>query len=174
MFNRGAEALLQAGDGIRSVNDRLACARPSEHNALVALLSATVACGVHSAAAAGGSLQVHRREPSPPLTLSVSPFHSTLPGRSAPLAALVFLIDASAPVRSRAATMRAIYGLTPTESRIADLLLQGMEIRGISGHLGTTLETARFHVKRILTKTGSRRQSELVRRMLALPSQSEQ
>jgi DNA-binding CsgD family transcriptional regulator len=70
--------------------------------------------------------------------------------------------------------MRAIYGLTPTESRIADLLLQGMEIRGISGHLGTTLETARFHVKRILTKTGSRRQSELVRRMLALPSQSEQ
>jgi DNA-binding CsgD family transcriptional regulator len=37
--------------------------------------------------------------------------------------------------------------------------------------LGITLETARFHLKRVLTKTGARRQSELMRLMLSLPGQ---
>jgi DNA-binding CsgD family transcriptional regulator len=65
--------------------------------------------------------------------------------------------------------MRKLYKLTPAEGRIADLLLEGLEVREVSQRLGVTLETARFHVKRVLAKTGVRRQSELVRLMLGLP-----
>jgi DNA-binding CsgD family transcriptional regulator len=35
--------------------------------------------------------------------------------------------------------------------------------------MGLTLETARFHVKRVLAKTGTKRQTELMRLMLSLP-----
>jgi len=61
--------------------------------------------------------------------------------------------------------------LTPAESRLADLLLQGYEVRAAADHLRTTLETTRFHLKRVLAKTGTRRQAELMRLMLSLPGQ---
>jgi DNA-binding CsgD family transcriptional regulator len=65
--------------------------------------------------------------------------------------------------------MKMLYGLTPTESRLADLLLEGLDVRGAAQRLGITIETARFHLKRVLAKTDTRRQTELMRLMLSLP-----
>jgi DNA-binding CsgD family transcriptional regulator len=65
--------------------------------------------------------------------------------------------------------LRTLYGLTPTETRVAEHLLAGLEIRELAAKMVMTLETARFHVKRILAKTGAHRQSELMRLMLSLP-----
>jgi DNA-binding CsgD family transcriptional regulator len=65
-----------------------------------------------------------------------------------------------------------LYRLTPTEARLADLLLGGLEVRAVADHLGITIETARFHLKRVLAKTGTHRQTELVRLMLTLPGTS--
>jgi DNA-binding CsgD family transcriptional regulator len=67
--------------------------------------------------------------------------------------------------------MRQLYGLTPAEARVANLLLEGLEVREAAERLGITLETARFHLKRVLAKTGTRRQTELLRLMLSLPGQ---
>jgi DNA-binding CsgD family transcriptional regulator len=39
----------------------------------------------------------------------------------------------------------------------------------VANGLSLTLETARFHTKRVLAKTGTRRQTELMRLMLSLP-----
>jgi DNA-binding CsgD family transcriptional regulator len=58
--------------------------------------------------------------------------------------------------------------LTPAEARVADRLL---EVREIADRLGITLETCRFHLKRVLVNTGARRQAELIRLMLSLPGQ---
>jgi DNA-binding CsgD family transcriptional regulator len=65
--------------------------------------------------------------------------------------------------------MRQLYGLTPTEARLADLLLEGLEVREISNRLSISVETARFHLKRVLAKSGTHRQTELIRLMLSLP-----
>ena len=70
---------------------------------------------------------------------------------------------------SRVDLLRNLYRLTPTEARIADLIGQGKEIRDTALILGKTLEIARFHVKRVLAKTGTHRQAELVKLVLALP-----
>jgi len=67
--------------------------------------------------------------------------------------------------------MQQLYGLTPTESRLADLLVEGLDVRDAAGRLRITLETTRFHLKRIFAKTGTRRQTELLRLMLSLPGQ---
>jgi DNA-binding CsgD family transcriptional regulator len=88
---------------------------------------------------------------------------------SAQLAALVFVKDPASRPQSRGATLRALYALNPSEVRVADMLLQGFEIREIATRLGLTLETTRFHTKRVLAKTGTSRQSELIKLMLSLP-----
>jgi DNA-binding CsgD family transcriptional regulator len=67
--------------------------------------------------------------------------------------------------------MRQLYRLTPSEARVADRLLDGLEIREIADRLGITLETCRFHLKRVFAKTGTPRQAELIRLMLSLPGQ---
>ena len=85
--------------------------------------------------------------------------------------ALVFASDPLASPKSRAAFMRMLYRLTPVESRLADLLLEGLEVRRIADRLGITIQTARFHLKRVLAKTGTRRQTELMRLMLSLPGE---
>jgi DNA-binding CsgD family transcriptional regulator len=41
----------------------------------------------------------------------------------------------------------------------------------VAAKAGITVETARFHLKRVMAKTGVRRQTELVRLMLSLPGQ---
>ena len=82
---------------------------------------------------------------------------------------LVFLSDLSRKPASRAEVLCALYHLTPTESRLADLLLQGTEVRVAADQMRTTLETTRFHLKRVLAKTGTHRQTELIRLMLSLP-----
>lgn len=86
-------------------------------------------------------------------------------------AALIQFSDPSALPRPRGAILRALYGLNPTESRLADLLLQGLEIQHAADRMKTNVETARFNLKRVLAKTGVGRQIELMRLMLSLPGQ---
>jgi DNA-binding CsgD family transcriptional regulator len=86
------------------------------------------------------------------------------------VAALVFVIDPEQAPRSRATVLRSLFHLTPAESRIADGLLEGFEVAEVAERLGITQQTARFHVKRVLAKTGARRQSDLLRIMLTLPA----
>jgi DNA-binding CsgD family transcriptional regulator len=82
---------------------------------------------------------------------------------------LIFISDPGSKPGSRTGVLRVLYRLTPTESRLADLLLQRREVREAADQLGTTLETSHFHLKRVLAKTGTRRQTELIRLMLSLP-----
>jgi DNA-binding CsgD family transcriptional regulator len=65
--------------------------------------------------------------------------------------------------------LKALYGLNPTESRLANLLVQGLEVREIADRIGITYESTRFNLKRVLEKTSTHRQSELIRLMLSLP-----
>jgi DNA-binding CsgD family transcriptional regulator len=103
----------------------------------------------------------------------VVPYQSHSLDHYGQLAALVFVGDPEAVTLSRSAVLRRFYGLTPAEARIADLLASGKEVGEAAARLGMTLETGRFHVKRVLSKTGTRRQAELVRLMLSLPGQEQ-
>ncbi len=74
---------------------------------------------------------------------------------------LVFLGEArddSAP----AARWGARYRLTPAEIRVARSLTAGLSVREIADLHGIAYETARTQLKSILSKTGARRQTELV------------
>jgi DNA-binding CsgD family transcriptional regulator len=55
------------------------------------------------------------------------------------------------------------FGLTRAEQRLLRLLAAGHEVRDIADQLGISLATARTHLAAIFTKTGQRRQADLVR-----------
>ena len=55
------------------------------------------------------------------------------------------------------------FGLTTAESRLAAKLLQGRRISDAAADLGMTASTARWHLRNIFSKTGTRRQADLLR-----------
>jgi DNA-binding CsgD family transcriptional regulator len=67
--------------------------------------------------------------------------------------------------------LRDLFGLTATEARLADCLLEGNGLQDAADTLKITWSTTRFHLKRIFAKTGTCRQTELMRLMWSLPGQ---
>jgi len=63
------------------------------------------------------------------------------------------------------------YGLTPAEIRLAWLLVGDRTLSEAAAQLGIQLSTARTVLKRVLAKTGTRRQASLVRLLLSGPAQ---
>jgi DNA-binding CsgD family transcriptional regulator len=58
--------------------------------------------------------------------------------------------------------LRELYGLTFTEGRLADLMMQGKTIEDCTGLLGIRRTTVKMHLRNLYGKTGVQRQSELV------------
>jgi DNA-binding CsgD family transcriptional regulator len=58
--------------------------------------------------------------------------------------------------------LREMFSFTPTEARIVAGLTQGRNIEEIAKSQFVSVETVRTHVRRILSKTATRRQSELI------------
>jgi DNA-binding CsgD family transcriptional regulator len=166
-----AKHILDQEDGIRIHASGLEATYPAEDDKLQEMLVHANQVWDHPHQSEGNTLLLSRKSGKKPLQLVVFPFATSgLLVEDRPQV-LVFLSDPSSKPSSRAAVLRALYGLTPTESRLADLLLRGFEVREAADHMRTTLETARFHLKRVLAKTGTRRQTELMRLMLSLPGQ---
>jgi DNA-binding CsgD family transcriptional regulator/PAS domain-containing protein len=94
--------------------------------------------------------------------ITCSPDAGALPwGISQPSLAL-HLVDPDAAVKPDAATIEKAFALTPAEARVAGKLTLGQSVEEIAAETRTSLETVRTHLKRILAKTGTSRQGELI------------
>ncbi|MFT4114849.1 helix-turn-helix transcriptional regulator, partial [Silvibacterium sp.] len=170
LCNRMAEEIVRAGHVLRLEQGWLAAVDPVRDRGLQGMLAGAVATGAGAGIAAGGWMLLEGHSEEHALRLAVTPVRLPLPGYSGLLAALVYVSGPAVRPLSKAEALRSLYGLTPAEARIADLLGAGLEIREICHRSGITLETTRFHVKRILAKTGARRQAELVRMIALIPA----
>jgi DNA-binding CsgD family transcriptional regulator len=81
-------------------------------------------------------------------------------------AAALFVSDPERSVGGIDEVLRGYYGLTPAEVRLAALLMDGRSLEEAAEHLELSRHTVRSQVKRIFSKTETRRQSELVRLLL--------
>lgn len=86
-------------------------------------------------------------------------------GRSAP-ASVIFLSDPERKGTFDPETMRRLYGLTRAEANIAVLLAEGRHLDQAADELDISINTARTHLKRVLEKTNTTRQADLVRLLL--------
>ena len=79
----------------------------------------------------------------------------------------VSLNDASL-AEDRIDAAAVVFGLSPTQQRLAELIASGNDVVASSGLLGITANTAKTHLQRIYDKTGARSQTALIRTLLSI------
>lgn len=168
--NGYAEEVLAVGDGLRLDRGALVAARPAETAALRQLVAGAGSPGNREPAAAGGYLTLSRPSLRRRLELLVSPVTPELASIAAGRAvAVVFLVDPDRRLELPHEALRQLYGLTPSEARLATALAEGIGLPEAAEQLGITHETAKSTLRVVFAKTGTRRQAELVRLLLAGP-----
>jgi DNA-binding CsgD family transcriptional regulator len=168
--NRSADRILAENDGL--VLDRggpRAATREQtgELRRLVAEASDTRAGKGEKAAAV---LRLVRPSGRPALEAVVAPIcpeSSSLFHERA--TAAIFVSESGAQSERPVARLRRIYGLTPAAAEVASRLVQGMRLPAISEDLGISIHTVRGHLKQLFARTGTHRQAELIRVLLAGP-----
>jgi DNA-binding CsgD family transcriptional regulator len=170
-MNKLAVAVVKGADGLRLQGSVLTARHATEHIQLKSFILGAALGARSGTRTPGGSLSVSRQGLQAPLRVSVLPVPENLASRPWTTCALVFFIDPTLVPQSRAASLRQLYALTPTEAHLADLLLEGLKVSEVANRMNITLETARCNLKRVLVKTGAHRQTELMRLMLSLPGQ---
>lgn len=161
--NRAAESLLRAGEALRQRGNRLILPSPAAQNAVEALIRGAV----HQRH--GGATTLHDAA-GLPLHLLVAPL---APDREAntpwerPLA-LVFIAHERCGDGPDGALLKALFQLTPAESRVALALLKGQTPAEYAEAACLSIATVRSQLRAIYTKTGTRRQADLIKRLASL------
>lgn len=168
--NREAERLLENGSYLALQDGTLAAVAPRDKPAFQQLLAATLSPERHLGSPNGLSIQLNGHNQTSSLLVSATPCNHAL-DLHRQLAVLLFVVDPSTRTPSREGALKSLYRLSPTECRIVAALSDGIELAEVAHRLRITQGTARFHLKKIFAKTGVRRQSQLLRMVLSLPSQ---
>ena len=79
---------------------------------------------------------------------------------------VVYINEPNAPTAAPKARIAELFELSPTEAALVVELVHGRTLAEAAAHINITEQTARSYSKRIFSKTGTRRQVELVRLIL--------
>jgi DNA-binding CsgD family transcriptional regulator len=175
-MNAAANAQLTEGDGLVVEKGILVASSVRMRASLKALLrDASQPCGLvgeqRMGVSAGRAISLERRLGRPPLQLLASPVPYGKAGSS--YAVLLLVTDPKKPVDVNDDMMRSYYGFTAAETEIANGLLTGYSLREIAALRKVTVGTVRIQIKSLFAKTGTTRQVDLVRMLLALPQISQ-
>lgn len=169
-INEPGMAILAKADGLSNCQGRLKASWPAEDGTLQAAIFRSGQTGAARGADTGGALLISRHQPAKPLQVVVGPACASMAHLSSCPAVVVFIHDLSARIRPRSEVLKTLYGLTPAEARVACLFLDGKSTKEIADILGTSKNTLKTQLQSIFGKTGVRRQSELLRMLMYLPT----
>lgn len=114
------------------------------------------------------ALSLSRPSQKRPLSVLIAPARRRHPD-SRP-STILFVSDPERAMGGRESILEGLYGLSRAEARLAAGLMQGKSLDETAGELGISIHTGRTHLKRVLSKTSTRRQGELIRLLLAGPA----
>lgn len=163
--NPFASEVLGSGDGLKVVGGRLEAFYPSDNKELRRLIRQAFADDDQ-----GGTPKVPEAmsitRPSGEVSLGVVvepiPGSTWAAGKGQP-AAMIYVRDAVGPSQASSEVARKLFGLTPAETGLSMQLANGLSLEEAAEELGIRRNTARAHLRSIFSKTGVRRQTELVR-----------
>ena len=154
------EQLFQWGTLLRRGRyDRLVPASPAIDRALAALLK-------QYASNPDGRPQAFNLSKDPWVEMLVTPVQSPAFAGSKTPVAIVYVSGDRRSQADRCEQLVDLFGLLPSEARLAWMLAQATSISEAAEALGLTVETARNYSKKIYAKTGARGHAELVRIIL--------
>jgi DNA-binding CsgD family transcriptional regulator len=164
--NTAARRILDDRDGLSLQQSRVVAAQPAESARLQRVVREVCRRAEKAAGVAGRALRVSRPSGRPAFHVFVGPARPWGVAAGEPPTAVLFIADTGHPMQTWRELLRG-YGLTEAETQVALLSVQGARISEIARRRGTSLHTARAHMKHVLAKMGAKGQADLVRTLLA-------
>ena len=170
-MNKPAHDLLRRRDGLTLRGRRISALRPSENARLNTCLSAAYRMHDGMLTAVDGRAEISRPSDGRPLTLIVVPVRSrALLTQAAERVVMILINDPTTSDDIPAEALRDAYGLTAAEARLATALVRGLSVKEYAMQAQITENTARWQLKHVMSKTRTRRQSDLIKLILTGPA----
>ena len=166
-LNDYAQTLLDRADGLKLVGDKLESSYPSDNKELQKRIKDAFDARERREPINSEPLSVTR--PSGEVNLGI--VFETVPDTSwlddgDKSALLLYVRDAVNKSSVSSSVAKELFDFTPAETALALELANGLSLEDTAEKLGIMRNTARAHLRAIFSKTGVRRQAELVRVML--------
>lgn len=165
--NLVAREVLTQNDGLKLVGGRLEASYPSDNRELQQLIRSAFARHAGDPLTIASAMSVSRPSGQVSLGVVVEPVPSQewAEGKGQPTV-VVYIRDAVGKSLASTAAAKQLFNLTPAETALAMELANGLSLEEAAEALNIRRNTARAHLRSIFSKTGVRRQTELVRIML--------
>lgn len=161
--NRTAESMLASGDPIVQRNGMLEL----RLDLAPGHLQSAVATAAHNEAAIGrrGIAVPTRWRDGAVCVVHVLPLQRGQRRSAVALSACaaIFVAPASGPIEVPRNALSLLYALTPAETRVFELSVEGRTVPQIAAQLGVSAGTAKTHLLHVFDKTGHHRQADLVK-----------
>ena len=169
-LNKQAEAIVAAGNGLTLSKNILRAPTWSETQTLHKLIFDAAQAPQRS----GGGMSVSGPGLAQPLSILVTPVgkeqDKAFQLDNARVAAALFFGSAGQQLEFFLEGLIRLYGLTRAEARLAAALANGHSLEKIAKQFGVSKHTVRSQLKSCFRKTGTNRQTELVKLMLCTPA----
>ena len=167
--NAAADKVFKERKGIEVLRTgTLGCDVRADTEKLKALIRSAVDPTAISVSASG-AMSVRAADGSHAFSLRVAPLPMTVANPFIPKRYAAILIRPAPSPADISAVLLDGYGLTVTEATIASHIGTGSSLAEVCDILDVTENTVRTHLKRIFAKTGTNRQSSLIRLILSFP-----
>lgn len=162
--NLAGEAILRDPASPLHVHaNRLTARRPADAVALDRAIKHAGSGFGREAAIPAAPLRLKQGQDKPSLSIMAAPLRPADPiGFATAPTVLLFATSAQAGMIIDPAVLRPLFDLSPSEAEIAASLCSGSALEAIASQRGVSRETVRFQLKRILMKTETNSQAQLV------------
>lgn len=170
-MNRHGRELVDSRNGLMLINGKLRGDTAAQTREIDEVLDRTFS---HWAQADSDRMvlahAITRRSSSRPLRLvaKAAVGRDGVGGAGGPLS-IVYIGDDDSHPAVHPELLGSLFGLTPTEARVAARVADGLSPDEVAGELKLGTGTVRWHVKRIMARVEAGRQAELVRLVLTSP-----
>lgn len=171
LINRKAREIAAQKDGF-GVNGKgiIEAFKASETKALANLIGKTASSDGKDDQDTEHTLTLSRPSLKQPFLLLISPVGGDGGSRNRQGGAAIFISDPEDSLDISPDVLSRLYDLTTAEARVLKGLCQGNRMEVLAEELNVTVHTVRHQLKQIFRKTGTQRQSELVKLILTGPA----
>jgi DNA-binding CsgD family transcriptional regulator len=160
-MNGAAEIMPDGNNGLKNGAAGLSAGKTGESDGLRATIAEAVA-GREGALRAAVPMAISRDSAGGRLKVTVAPLPAQTSDQPRLPMAVLFITDADKGPEQDLAFLQRVFSMTAAEARVSAALTQGKSVEEIARAFGVTLGAIRVHLKRVFSKTGTRRQGELI------------
>jgi DNA-binding CsgD family transcriptional regulator len=168
--NRVANLIVALNDGLTIAKDGLVASARADRSRLRLLLDRAVRTTAGEGFESGGAMTVSRPSMKRSFFVLVAPLKLTRPGCDPSGMATIFVSDPEIRIETIEDVARRTFGLTKAEARVANAFASSDSLDQAAQTLRVTRETIRWHLRQLYRKTGTNRQTGLLRRLAAGPA----